>query len=384
MDKNDGQDQGRKRRERIKRRRIECLQSFSCPFRKRNPCRFNARDFDACANKSYKSMAELKRHIGAEHGNQSCTYCGQPRTARDHPPEDCLRNRQLESNSYPKDPEDGVDKSKDKALKSRVHGCKIQTWDQLWKLLFPDDEEIPPQTFDPVIEHHDIAAAGCQKFVLKTAEDILDFIHKSPVLSVQALQEIIYERTKALLQGSKYANYECYNIMGYDDMIQMSTTAKVRSVVSGTRDQIENGFDDVGSPGVIVTPQPSPQGAAVVCNSTSIGLKSSSANRERLIAPKIERVPTPVIPQKTCSTPGAFMQNGSPIYTDGLQNLIAPDLPGGDILNWSDSDFKSWDENYGDELMFMEGAATEDFWTSYMVPDLEPTSQPFAGPGSRS
>lgn len=60
MDENAGEDQGPTRRGRIKRRRIECLKNFSCPFRKRNPCRFNARDFDACANKSYKSMAELK------------------------------------------------------------------------------------------------------------------------------------------------------------------------------------------------------------------------------------------------------------------------------------------------------------------------------------
>ncbi|KAK1704838.1 hypothetical protein BDP67DRAFT_532504 [Colletotrichum lupini] len=60
MDENAGQDQGPTRRGRSKRRKIGRPGGFSSPFRKRNPWRFNARDFDACANKPYKQMAELK------------------------------------------------------------------------------------------------------------------------------------------------------------------------------------------------------------------------------------------------------------------------------------------------------------------------------------
>ncbi|KAF4777342.1 hypothetical protein HER10_EVM0000208 [Colletotrichum scovillei] len=368
MGENDGQDQGPTRRGRSKRRKIGRTGGFSCPFRKRNPWRFNAREFDACANKPYKDMAELKRHISADHGNQSCTYCGQPRTAEDHPPKVCLRNQQLNPSCDPRDPEDGVDNLKDASLRSRAAGCKIQTWAQLWNLLFPNDEEIPSQAFDPVIEHHEIAAEGCEKFVLKTAEDIFDSVPQSSGLSLQAIQEILHKGTKVLLRGSKYADYGRCKMVGNNDMIQMSTPMKGKSVVQVIHSQVDDVFDDGESPGVIVTLQSSPQGAPVIYNSTSTGLKSSPVSRERLIAPKIERAPTPSVTQKTCLATGALIQDGSPISTGGHQNPNVPDLADGDTFYWPDADFQNWNGGYGDENMYMEGANTEDFWPSYEVP----------------
>lgn len=132
--------------------------------------------------------------------------------------------------------------------------------------------------FDPVIEHHDIAVEGCETFVLKTAEDILNFVHQSPGLSAQALEEIIHKRTKALLQGSKYADYERDRMVGSDNMTQFATPAKGKSVVPMMKNQVDNVFDDGESPGVMVTPQCSPQTAAMMSNSKSTGLKSSSVS----------------------------------------------------------------------------------------------------------
>ncbi|KAI1750286.1 hypothetical protein F4782DRAFT_548773 [Xylaria castorea] len=43
---------------RYKKRRIEG--DFSCPFRKRNPRRFNVRDHEQCANRSYRDISALK------------------------------------------------------------------------------------------------------------------------------------------------------------------------------------------------------------------------------------------------------------------------------------------------------------------------------------
>ncbi|KAK1675511.1 hypothetical protein BDP55DRAFT_664406 [Colletotrichum godetiae] len=306
IDQNHDQNREPTRTGSSKRRRIGCPEGYSCPFRKRNPCRFNARDFDPCANRSYKDMTELKRHISAEHGNQSCTYCGQPRRGGDHPPEACLRNRQSNPNTGPKNPEDGVDSSKDKVLRSRTAGCKIQTWRQLWNLLFPDDEEIPSQTFDPVIEHHDIAVEGCKKFVLKTVEDIMHFIHRSPFLSAQALEEIVHKRTKDLLQGSKYADYERYEMEESRHIVQIPAPTKGKSTAPVMHNQVDSVVDDVESPVVIVTPQPSPQGANTIPNGTSAGLTSSSSIiRERPIAPQMEPVPAPKVSQKVsrCQTP---------------------------------------------------------------------------------
>jgi hypothetical protein len=33
---------------------------FSCPFRKRNPLRFNVRDFQSCAVQSFPDIPQLK------------------------------------------------------------------------------------------------------------------------------------------------------------------------------------------------------------------------------------------------------------------------------------------------------------------------------------
>lgn len=80
------------------------------------------------------------------------------------------------------------------------------------------------------------------------------------------------------------------------------------------------------------------------------------------------------------------MRNESLILSEGHQTPIVPDLPVEDTctFDWSDAELQNWHGSYGDEFVYMEGATTEDTWTSYMVPDPGPNFQPFAGPGSRS
>ncbi|UQC86578.1 uncharacterized protein CLUP02_12080 [Colletotrichum lupini] len=203
--------------------------------------------------------------------------------------------------------------------------------------------------FDPVIEHHDIAAEGCETFVLKTAEDIFAFIPQGSGLSLQTIQEILHRGTKVLLQGSKYADYERYKMARNNNMMQMSTPMKGKAAVSVIHSQVDDVFDDGESPGVIVTLQSSPQGAPVIYN-----------------------------------TPGVLMQNGPPISTGGHQPPIVSDLPAGDAFDWPGVDFQNWDGGYGDEFVCMEGATTEDFWPSYMVSKPGSTSQTFTSSGSHS
>ncbi|KXH68102.1 hypothetical protein CSAL01_06282 [Colletotrichum salicis] len=366
IDQNPDQDQGPTRSGRSnKKQRIGCPKQYSCPFRKRNPWRFNARKFDPCANRSYKNMTELK--------------------GEDHPPQACLRNQQSNPNPDPKDPEDGMDNRKDEILKSRNAGCKIQTWRQLWNLLFPDDEEIPRHNYDPVIEHHDIAVAGYKEFVLGAAKDIIDFVHQSPSLSVQALQDIIHKRTKDLLQGSKYADYERCKMGESNKSAQISTATKGKSVVPVIRDQVYSVLDDGESPVVIATPQPSPPGANTLPNSTSTGSKSSSSViRERPIAPKMEQAPPLNDSQETCLAPGAFSQNGSPISFGGHQAPSLVDLHAGNAFSWSDMDLLDYQRYSGDDFVVMGGVTTEDPWMSYMKPNPGPSFQPFGGPGNGS
>ncbi|KAK1519291.1 hypothetical protein CABS01_16611 [Colletotrichum abscissum] len=128
----------------------------SCPFRKRNPRKFNARDLDSCANRSYKNMTDFMYDSMGDILSRSTES-----------------SRQSKPDAGPQDPENGVNIRK-VALTS---GNMIQTWHQLWGLLFPDDEEIPSPN----------------------------------------------KRTKALLQGSKYFDSERCKMEESSDMVQIST-----------------------------------------------------------------------------------------------------------------------------------------------------------------
>ena len=57
-DEGSGSEQPTKRGGHNKRRRI--VGEYGCPYRKRNPLRFNIRDHEQCANKSFKNMTEVK------------------------------------------------------------------------------------------------------------------------------------------------------------------------------------------------------------------------------------------------------------------------------------------------------------------------------------
>ncbi|KAI5928767.1 hypothetical protein F4810DRAFT_705699 [Camillea tinctor] len=132
---------------------------FSCPYRKRNPRRFNTRDHHSCAAKGWV-WPFLKRHIMNSHMREgqvrmqaafSCQRCTQgfntSTALREHvrlntcdyvdPPEETLG-----------DPEDGITQSERERLKAR-NVNKINNWSDLWRLLFPTDQEIPSQEFVP-------------------------------------------------------------------------------------------------------------------------------------------------------------------------------------------------------------------------------------------
>ena len=53
------------------------------------------------------------------------------------------------------DPEDGITEDMDKILAGRKANTKVQTWDQIWRLIFPDVDIIAP-VFEQVIEHFEV------------------------------------------------------------------------------------------------------------------------------------------------------------------------------------------------------------------------------------
>ncbi|KAK0629274.1 hypothetical protein B0T17DRAFT_597698 [Bombardia bombarda] len=131
---------------------------YPCPFRRRNPVRFNIRDRPDCARAPFYSLTQLKYHITSQHALQKSAH--QCRRCRmgfeteaaldDHMMQP--RERMCETNSVDKnrDPEDGI--TDDVSKKLTAGGTELFAWDGLWHLLFPTDEETATSDFHPVIE----------------------------------------------------------------------------------------------------------------------------------------------------------------------------------------------------------------------------------------
>ncbi|OTA58921.1 hypothetical protein K449DRAFT_385474 [Hypoxylon sp. EC38] len=148
-------------RGRYKKHRVEG--ELSCPYRKRNPIRFNVRDYEKCANTSYQTMSQLKKHLTSIHfkndsSTRTCTRC-QQQFPQGHNMlahyEQCPFPPQPRMSSQYTDPEDGFNKEVESRLKSRRND-KVEEWPDLYKILFPDDEVIPEPDFIPVVEDHEV------------------------------------------------------------------------------------------------------------------------------------------------------------------------------------------------------------------------------------
>ncbi|KAG6361688.1 hypothetical protein INS49_009916 [Diaporthe citri] len=138
----------------------EASRPYSCPFRKRNPVMFNVRDHEHCAKRPFFGMQELKHHIRTYH-----RACG--------PPHSCPRckagfqnssdlsehlmvpvEQMCEPNSAAPDNviEDGITEEMDRALAERTPRHSVKTWEQIWKLLFPQDVSALDSEYLPVVE----------------------------------------------------------------------------------------------------------------------------------------------------------------------------------------------------------------------------------------
>ncbi|KAL7898305.1 hypothetical protein HDV64DRAFT_32085 [Trichoderma sp. TUCIM 5745] len=140
---------------------------LSCPYRKRNPSRFNVRDHHSCAMTYFPKFAELRQHIVKQHKRDDPSAFVCDRCNRDFHTRKELRDHQR----LPKeemcdildhDPESGVDGTTSIKLLSRkrASGASPEAqWKEIWNILFPDDEDhqIHPYNFTPVIEHFELS-----------------------------------------------------------------------------------------------------------------------------------------------------------------------------------------------------------------------------------
>ncbi|ORY60747.1 uncharacterized protein BCR38DRAFT_411867 [Pseudomassariella vexata] len=139
-------------------------QRYSCPFRKRNPWRFNVRDkrYRTCALDSFEGMTSLKRHIRNFHGNRvlnrgyRCYRChkdfatgNELGTHLNLPANQMCEPRAPDNVNT--DPEDGITAEIDNILAAR-NDKRVQDWDKLWATLFGNGDEVRSSVFEPPVE----------------------------------------------------------------------------------------------------------------------------------------------------------------------------------------------------------------------------------------
>ncbi|PHH92081.1 hypothetical protein CDD83_9017 [Cordyceps sp. RAO-2017] len=147
---------------------------LSCPFRKRNPQRFNVRDHHSCAMTYFPKFAELRQHIVKQHKRDDPSAFICDRCTRDFRTRKELRDHQRQPKEHmcdisDHDPESGIDGPTSIKLVSRKRASGTSTdvqWREIWNILFPDDDDgmIQPHYFTPVIEHFELSTQYLASF----------------------------------------------------------------------------------------------------------------------------------------------------------------------------------------------------------------------------
>ncbi|KAK4183737.1 hypothetical protein QBC35DRAFT_455987 [Podospora australis] len=171
-------------------------QNLSCPFRKRNPTKFNVRDFQSCAVQSFPDIPQLKRHIKNFHRQRSISQFTCPRCMKDMGTQEGLISHQQVDRSQmcevravqsSANPEDGITSHIEDILNGRKANSKVDCWRTLWNTLFPDDTLVLDHNFVPPTELDE---------VYKDFKD--EFDHADSQLRQQILREFPEEADRLL------------------------------------------------------------------------------------------------------------------------------------------------------------------------------------------
>ncbi|KAL2259330.1 hypothetical protein VTK26DRAFT_7036 [Humicola hyalothermophila] len=144
----------------------EQIVRYSCPFRKRNPLRFNVYSHQSCATQAFPDISQLKRHVKNFHrseaarGGSRCPRCkawmATMEEYNEHLTVPADQICEAVTVVPPTDPEDGISAQVEDVLNARKLDNKIVDWERLWGLLFPQDNEIPTPDFEPPVEHFEL------------------------------------------------------------------------------------------------------------------------------------------------------------------------------------------------------------------------------------
>ncbi|OAA52986.1 Zinc finger, C2H2 [Cordyceps fumosorosea ARSEF 2679] len=184
---------------------------LSCPFRKRNPQRFNVRDHHSCA---------MTQHIVKQHKRDDpsaflCDRCNRDFYSRKELRDHQRLPKELMCDLADHDPESGIDGPTCNKLLSRKRASgtsPVVQWREIWNLLFPDDDDhaIQPFLFIPVIEHFELASRF-QASLAMLRLSLRDKISNQPTLDTicgqvhQCFAETV-EQCLRTAQGLQYVN----------------------------------------------------------------------------------------------------------------------------------------------------------------------------------
>ncbi|KAL1843045.1 hypothetical protein VTJ49DRAFT_3180 [Mycothermus thermophilus] len=268
------------------------MTNFSCPYRKRNPLRFNVRDYYVCATHSFADMSQLKKHIRAHHPpvqrNAGPFLC--PRCCQGFASKNALDShlRQLDVcrisfDSGGADPEDGITQKIIASLEARSHKAKIDNWNSLWRLLFPVDQVIPDPVFVPVMEVFDFISES-KKF-LTTLKDLLELQYRHVLEGATHAMDIDVK----IRQGLERSTSSIYNwietvVQDWEQRISGTMSLFTSSAIR----QAASSDSWASTPQLPPSPAPTP---TVVAGSVGATTTSTESESPGATAPAVARPP---------------------------------------------------------------------------------------------
>ncbi|KAK1483585.1 hypothetical protein CTAM01_13342 [Colletotrichum tamarilloi] len=163
-----------------------------CPYRLRNPARFNVNDKWHCANGKWKDFADLQKHIAKDHKRCGdahlfqCPRCedgfSEPNAFKQHLmlPREQMCEPRSDGDSEWADPEDGLSSMKAQKLSEQMGNKIFDSWDELWRWLFPLDRVVPKPVALPAVElplvEQEVFAAGNMSNLKASLEERLRFL----------------------------------------------------------------------------------------------------------------------------------------------------------------------------------------------------------------
>ncbi|KAK0709339.1 hypothetical protein B0T26DRAFT_721229 [Lasiosphaeria miniovina] len=141
-----------------------------CPYRARNPRRFNVREHQGCAMTYFTLMSDLRQHVVKKHARDdtsmySCARCNEIFATKSEQETHVKRAEGCPSRAL--DPEDGVDgetimRILDRHRETTKSGGEIlveKQWAELWMLIFHNDDPcaIPSYKYHAVMEDCEFA-----------------------------------------------------------------------------------------------------------------------------------------------------------------------------------------------------------------------------------